>query len=65
MCVHGLYVRLITCTSTTHTVTVCEPGVLFALHPTQVELAYRGSEEETRDLLGLYAKFRGNMHQAT
>ena len=32
---------------------------------TQVERAYRGSKEETRDLLQLYARFRGDMHQAS
>lgn len=30
----------------------------------QVEAEYRGSEEETRDLLRYYSRFQGDMHQA-
>ena len=30
----------------------------------QVEAEYRGSDEEKRDLLQYYSKFKGDMHQA-
>ena len=49
------------CYSLTRIQALCTDGSLSAA---QVELAYRGSEDETRDLLRLYTKFRGDMQQA-